>query len=296
MAKKQTTAVVAWEAELAAKAQVAAAVNAPMNLSKSITTRGGILSIDGEPVEGNELNGIIVADLYENQYYPKAFDPNAIMVPDCYAFSDPDAEKADEAIEAMVPHPEAENRQGFPADEEQGQEGGSCANCWANVMGTADTGKGKACKNIRRLLILPEDAIVDAEALLAADLRMLKVPVMSTNNYAVYVNKLASDMQRPPEAVVTKIKIVPDPKSQFKIQFEFVELINFDQDLYDALKKKTKLVRPTLIQPYPKAADLQQQQQAASRAPRPASAARPSKPTGPRKPATAAAGGPRKKF
>lgn len=292
MAKKQgTTAVVAWEKEMADKARVAAAVNTPMSMGKSITTKGGILAVDGEPVEGNELRAIIIGDIYENTFYTKDYDANTPTVPDCYAFSDPDATDGKEAVAAMVPHEEAENRQGRPADQDQNTEYEAteaddgqvaCRNCWANVMGTANVGRGKACKNIRRLIMITEDGLESAQALLDAETRTLKVPVMSTNNWALHVNKLADEYQRPPEAVVTLIKVVPDAKSQFKIQFEFVELITFDQELYDALKKKMRLVRPILISPYPKAADLASTQQQSRATPRPGRGApsRPGTPAG----------------
>jgi hypothetical protein len=288
MAKGKSNLPVAWEAEMAARAKVAAGVNIPMALGKSITLRSGILAVDGEPVEGNELRVVVLADIYENQYYKSDFDPNTPTSPHCFAYSDPAATDGKQAVADMIPHADAEERQGRPSDQDQnteyeavGDDDGqvACRNCWANIMGTAEKGRGKACKNIRRLILVTEDALSSPQDLLDAETRTLKVPVMSTNNWSLYVNRLADDMDRPPEAVVTIIKVVPDPKSQFKVQFEFAELVNFDQDLYDALKKKIKQVTPILLQPYPKPSELAAQQASQQpRGPRPGRGAPPPRP------------------
>ena len=110
---------------------------------------------------------------------------------------------------------------------------------------------------MRRLLLVTDDALESAEALMEAEERSLSVPVMSTFNWARYVkNVLADEVERPYFGVVTTVSIVPDPKSQFKIEFAFKELINFDQELWDAMQKKVAGAYATLAAPYPKQADL----------------------------------------
>jgi DNA-directed RNA polymerase alpha subunit len=121
-------------------------------------------------------------------------------------------------------------------------------------MGSADTGKGKACKNVRRLALVAEDALESAEDLAIAEVRTLKVPVMSGKGWANYVrNTLGEDLQRPYWGVVTTISLMPDPKSQFKVVFELKELIDFEEkpELFDALQKKIKETTPQLLAPYP---------------------------------------------
>lgn len=247
MATKKTpsTAVVPWEQEMAARAIKAAKAEKVSGITKKLSTRGGILAIDDTPVEDNELRVIVVGSVHENQYYTEAFNPNVPTVPACYAFSDPEADNPEDG---MAPHPEAETK--------QGDDNGLCANCWANAMGSADVGRGKACKNIRRLAVVTEDALESAAALDEAEVRMLNVPVMSTKNWAKFVNTVADDLQRPYYGVVCLIKVVPDPKSQFQITFRFEELITFDSPLYDAMKRKVAAVNAQLVTPYPKQADL----------------------------------------
>lgn len=209
---------------------------------KGISTRGGILSVDDTPVPGNELDVVILVSVLENQYHTKAFDPNTPQIPDCYAFGYPELDSPEDS---MAPHEEAEDK--------QGDDNGLCANCWANEMGSAPVGRGKACKNVRRLALVTADSAATAEDLRDAEVRVLKVPVMSVKGWALYVKQtLAEDLKRPAWGVVTTIKAVPDAKSQFRVTFTFKELIDFTDELFEALEKKIKEITPQLTAPYVK--------------------------------------------
>lgn len=225
---------------MAAAASKQAAVERPVGLNKAISIRGGILAIDETPVPDNELDVVVICAVHENQMFDGPFNPNSPQVPLCYSFGDPEA---DDPEESMVPHEKAK----APQDE-----GNGCAGCWANVMGSADVGRGKACKNVRRLAVVTSDALDSAADLEVAEVRTLKVPVMSVKGWATYIrSKLSEEINRPYWGVVTTLKVVPDAKSQFKITFTFKELISFDQDLYDAMKAKIREVAPNLTTPYP---------------------------------------------
>jgi len=58
-----------------------------------------------------------------------------------------------------------------------------------------------------------------------AEVAALRIPVTSVKGFATYVQTVASTIKRPLAGVVTKIALVPDPKTQFKIQFTFVKAI-----------------------------------------------------------------------
>lgn len=235
-AKKPGTALTVWEQEMAAAAKAVARTEQIMGV-KSISTRSGVMKIDDEIVPGNTLDAVILGSLHENQWFENDFDPKKTLPPSCYAYGDPEAEKPDAD---MKPHEKATNKQ---AD--------ACDGCWANKMGSAEKGRGKACKNVRRLILVTEDAVESAEELRAAEMRLLKVPVMSTNGWAKFVHGIDEDMKRPPWGVVTTISLVPDDKSQFRVNFEFKELVQFDQKLYDEMKAKVKQGMQSLLAPYP---------------------------------------------
>lgn len=242
--KKPGTAIVPWEAEMAARAQKAAKQEKPVGSYKNISIRGGFLKVDDELVEDNELDIVVIAALHENQFYTEKFNPDNPTVPVCYAYSDPEAEDPEEG---MQPHAEAEEPQH-----------GDCASCPMNQFGSADTGRGKACKNVRRLMVVTADAIEDAETLGEAEMRRLNVPVMSGKNWGKFVRAVADDVGRDYAGVVCKLRVKPDPKSQFVLLFDFVEKIDFDGELWAALEKKREEAFAALQQPYPKAEELAQ--------------------------------------
>ena len=137
-----TTALVKWDEEMAAAAQRGASAEKLSGFA-TLSTRGGILAVDGTPVPGNALRGVVIAFAHENQYYTAEFDSDNPQPPACYSFGDVEAANPEPG---MAPHANA-------ADP-QGDDNGQCAGCWANAMGTAVKGKGKACKNVRRALIV----------------------------------------------------------------------------------------------------------------------------------------------
>lgn len=235
MAKAKTgTGLTIWEKQMADAAVKAAAVEKPTGSFRSIGTRGGILTVDDTPVKGNELRCVVLMAMHENQYYEGAFDPSNISIPTCYAFGEPDGDG-----EGMHPHEECTSPQND-----------TCEGCPLNEMGSADTGRGKACKNIRRLALVTEDALESAEALEEAEIRALKVPVTSVKNWSKFVHRTAEEMQRPSWGVVCLISAIPDPKTQFKLTFEFESLVNFDQKLMDVLTRKRSELAKEMVLPY----------------------------------------------
>lgn len=240
-----TAAVNTWDAQLAAFATEAAGQEAG-GAGNFVSTRGGRLSFGGNEVPGNKMNVVIIAAVAENHYYTDRFDPDNPASPVCFAYDTGDGTE-------MGPHENSSD----PQSE-------TCAKCPMNVFGSADTGKGKACKNIRRLGLITEDGLEDVAA---AELAVLKIPVTSVKNWGTYVSSLANTLKRPPFAVVTEISCVPDSKTQFKINFKLAGQIT-DGETLQALMERREAVTASLTQPY---------------APHEAAVAAPAKPAGKRK-------------
>jgi hypothetical protein len=242
--KKPGTAVVDWKARLASAALRQTAVEKPMGGGlPTISTRGGILSVDGDPVKGGSLDVVILASAHVNAYYPGRFDPDAKAAPVCYAFGDQDS---DDPQATMMPHAESEEPQAK-----------TCDGCEMNIMGSADTGRGKACKNVRRLAVVSTDALESAEAMAEAEVRVINLPVTSVKNWVTFARKVNEELSVPTYGVVTNISCAPDAKTQYKVLISMVEAIEFDAKLYAALEAKIAEVQPTIVAPYPKNADLQ---------------------------------------
>ena len=111
---------------------------------------------------------------------------------------------------------------------------------------SAPNKKGKACKEKRRLACIP--FAKDAEVLASSEMAMLGVPVMSVKNWSVYVNAVSAKYQRPPWGMITRIKVVPDPKSQFRITFAEIEPV--DSELLNVIGGRIAAAKTMLQTPY----------------------------------------------
>jgi len=228
--KKPGTAVIAWDEKLAARAQMAKKAEASVSTGNFISLKGGIMSYMGNAVPGNKLNVIVVDSILENHFFEGKYDPNTPQSPSCYAFGRDEDE--------MAPHEKVEAPQND-----------ICKGCSQNEWGSAETGKGKACKNVRRLAVITEDTLDKGiEGITDADVAYIKLPVTSVKAWAGYVNQLAAT-NKPPLAFVTEISVVPDASSQFKVQFKAVSEID-DGELIGALLDKADAAEQLIAFPY----------------------------------------------
>lgn len=229
MAKKpETTALTSYDDRLAALAKQAAQTEAHVGGGSFISTRGGQLSFNGGVVPDGKMNIIVLDHVCENAFYDgERYDPNNPTSPVCFSFF----KNADEA----APHEKSESPQ---AD--------ACEGCPHNEFGSSDTGRGKACKNIRRLALITEDGMEDIEN---ATVAFLKVPVTSAKEWAGYVNSLNNTLKLPPLGVITELSIVPDAASQFKLKFKLVEKIE-DPAVIGVLLDKMDACQRDLTHPY----------------------------------------------
>lgn len=249
--KEPGTEIVDWEAQMAAEAELAAgAQRAASGGGKFFSMKAGVLSFDGNPMPGNQMAVIILADILENSWYEGAYDPSTPASPKCFAFAHHE--------EALEPHSAVDNEDYFERQHDV------CSGCPRNEWGSAQTGKGKDCKNVQRLSVIPagqykakgsgrnqtfELEMYDDETHFAkAEEAFLKLPVMSVKHYAAYVKQLAADVRRPPYAVVTNVFLEPDPKSQFKVSFELIDVV--DKDLLSVVNSRHKKAKAAIDFPY----------------------------------------------
>lgn len=217
-------------AALAAAAKEAAAKERP-SLSK-ISLKAGIISYGGQPVKDNALEVIILAAIYKNVYYKGKYDPNNIVNPNCFAFSETDNDLA-------------------PSDVVTSPVNAACDGCPNNEWGSDPSGgRGKACKEGRRLVLLPATVLNDADPIKAikeGELAIVDLPVMSVKNYSSYVNILAASIGLPAWACVTRLTTKPDAKSQFRVEFQGIKGVG-SEDILDALEtRKTDAIRIGLL-------------------------------------------------
>ena len=215
MAKKKN-AIVSYEDRMAEEAKVAAAMEAGVATGSFFSLKSGQLSFNDSPIEGNEMAVVILSSRLENIHYEGEYDPDDIQGPTCFAFGKDDSE--------MAPH-EVVQEAGTAVHD-------NCEECPNNEWGSADTGRGKACRNTRRLAMIPAGKFdksgefvleEDPGKYADAEVAYMKLPVTSVKGYAAFVKNLSATLERPPHCVITRVAVVPDTKTQFKVVFEALE-------------------------------------------------------------------------
>lgn len=136
---------------------------------------GGGLSFEvsdenGNPVTVAEITGIILDRYPVNAFWPDRF-AGASNPPQCVAM---------------------DGREGV------GNPGGLCARCPNNQWGSDEDGRGKACKNLHRIYVLPPGDIMPL---------LIALPPTSLANFNAYMLRLTSKAKKPYWAVMTKIRL-----------------------------------------------------------------------------------------
>lgn len=219
-AKKPGTAVANWDDELAKQADVAAGMEANVGGGQFFSVKGGTLQFDGAPLPGNQAAVVIVDAILENVYYEGNYNPDVPQAPTCFAFGRDDSE--------MEPHASVDTTPEFERQSE------ACQGCPMNEFGTAIVGRGKACRNTRRLALIPAgsydargnlDMFDDLEHFQKTPIAFMKLPVTSIKSYATFVKQVSGALRRPPHGIFTRISVVPDAKTQFRVLFEALDKV-----------------------------------------------------------------------
>jgi len=220
-----------WDEELAKSAKEVSSLERPA-LSQ-ISLRAGMMTYMKQPVPGNKLDVVVLAAVFENKYFTGSFNPDKYEAPVCYALS--------ETGESMSPHEDSTEKQSDV-----------CATCPKSKWGSASVpggrqSKGKACKEARRLALVPAD-VVRSGNIATAELAVLSVPSTSLKNWANYVNAIASEYSRPPWGVLTEISVVPDAKTMFQVKFQMKGLV--EDEYLGPVHKRILPATNVLLTPY----------------------------------------------
>ena len=123
-----------------------------------ISFKNAQLKVDGQRIEGNMAEVRVLAAISERTYYKDQFDADVVQVPDCYA------------LDSGEPHQDAKDPQSD-----------SCGDCPNNKWGSARTGKGKACREGARVIVVPANV-----PLKTAPMYTAKIPVTSLNTVTAF--------------------------------------------------------------------------------------------------------------
>lgn len=249
----KSKAVATWDEELAKAAEVAAGMEANTGGGSFFSTRGGQLSWQDSPLPDNEMAVIILDHIFETVYYEGAYDPDTPQSPTAFAFG------RDE--KTLTWH---ENSH----EEFAGQ---LCSESWVTEWGSADTGKGKAARETRRLAMVPAgqfnrdgtfELFEDPDHYAKTEIGFMKLPVTSVKGFGAFVKQVAGALKRPPFGVIARVAVVPDPKTQFKVTFEALE--KAPDDLISVIMERVEEAKETIDFPYQR--DEEQEEAPKSRA------------------------------
>jgi hypothetical protein len=196
-----------------------------------ISTRNGRMSLQGMPIPNDLIEVVILCAPIERLYYAEKFDGAALVPPDCAAMASmaQDLKPFDSSL-----HPQSD----------------SCEACPQNVWGSAGEGrKGKACRETRRIVFLTSDAVKENGDPGATPAYAIRPPVTSLSNWSTYVKTIAMTLRKPLFAVRTRIKLVPDAKNQFKMNFEFISEIKDQATLIALMGRGQREVAQLLAGP-----------------------------------------------
>jgi hypothetical protein len=192
------------------------------------------MTLNGNPVPGNSMEVMILGYVFENRYFKNRFDPDKKEDPVCFSLS--------ATGENMVPDDASGEKQGAACAY------GQCDKFeWKSDPVTR---KGKACKEIRRLVMIPGSVLRDEEAGIArAELAFATIPVTSVKNWSAFVNRVAAEYQLPPWAVLCKLSVAPHARTQLEVTFEPLAGVSKDSIL-DALDRKRQAAMKIAMKTY----------------------------------------------
>jgi len=239
---KSANALVPWEEQLARDAEIAATAEANAGGGQFFSFKAGQLSFNGTPVPNNQMAVVIVDTVFENVFYEGEYNPAVIMPPTCFAFGREEL--------TLAPHETVVERK-------QDQHN-NCQGCPMNGWGTADKGRGKACRNTRRLGVIPAGdfsgahgkfvAFDDEEQFAKAPVGFMKLPVTSVKGYANFVKQVAVTLKRPPHGIFARVSVTPDAQTQFKVVFEPLGLV--PNHLMQTVMNRRQETMAIIAQPY----------------------------------------------
>ena len=190
--------------------------------SNKIQLKGKQFTLPDGQTSPGPMDVVVLDFIWYMVHYPGVYNANNPQQPNCFAIG---RDKPDSGI--LLPHESVASPQGK-----------DCKTCPKNEWKSAATGNGKACKNQRRLIVIPPKFDEETEPM------TMYVSPKGLKNFDSYVSRLKNEHGILPVQAITKIQFDKN-QSYPLLQFSFVE--KHDQlNLAWALKERSQdlLLRP----------------------------------------------------
>lgn len=182
-------------------------------VGKTLSIRNSKFKFEGADL-GNEISVILLDYVFVNQFKGK-FDPDNRQPPACFAMAENELD--------LVP---------LPSSPEIQNGGDPCETCWANEFESDDAGRGKACKNGRRIAVMSAEAWEDddfADYIDSEAVGYLTLPPTTNPTWRAYVNKLGKTAKLPVWGVITTLSFDPEvdyPKLEFTATAKLQDILD----------------------------------------------------------------------
>lgn len=221
-AKETGKQVMSWQDAAKQSAEQQREMEKKTGGGRFFSMRAGQLKFDDVPLPGNMMACVILDSIFETLYYRDGFDPDNPQTPTAFALGRDQKELT--------------WNEEYSDPEFAGQ---LCKDSEVCEWGSAETGRGKAAKETRRLAIIPAgiykslgkgkgfdlEMFSEEEDFAKSDIAYMKLPVMSVKGFSGFVREVADQLGKPTWGVFVNISVEPDDKSQFRVDFELLEEI-----------------------------------------------------------------------
>lgn len=226
----KTTALVPWKDRM--RALVTQTKEAEKPQGGFISLKGGRMTYADEILPGDKIDAVIVDYRMENAFYDQKFDPKNLRSPVCFAITQPG--------EIMVPHKDSEQKQN-----------GECEGCprleWGSDLWG---GKGKACKQSRRLHLIAADELRKGpDGIAKAQVVTMIPPATSTDNFSKLANQVTGVLESAIFGVVVEISVKPHDKFLYQVHYKIISQITDEQVLEALLNKSLKTAERAITYP-----------------------------------------------
>lgn len=207
-----------------------------------LSTKGGRLTHGDVELPGNAIQAIIAYYHKDNEYYPEKYVAGKPASPLCHAVVRPHEiitpwrklREGEEVQEGMHYSQEL----GLVSDAQQPQvvAGLGCDSCTMLDWNTADggRGRGKACRESRRLTILAADQCTTPDDVLRAPTMTMIPPPTSLDNFKRVANEITTVLDTPIFGAIVEISVKSHEKYLFMVHYKVMEQIT-DPGILQAL-------------------------------------------------------------
>jgi hypothetical protein len=227
-----------------------------------ISTKGSRLSVGDVRLPNDTIRAIVIEYRKDNEFYPNAYVAGQSAAPICSAIVRPHEiltpwrlPRDGEDLETLTV-----GERGYVSDspEPQVPEGHGCDSCgmleWGSaklIKGKQGSGKGKACRESRRLHLFAADQCTTPDDVARAPYMTMIPPPTSLDNFKRFANEATTVLGLPVFGVVVDITLVPHDAYMFMIEYKIVEAIKDEGILNALLTRHEQLTAKHITPPKP---------------------------------------------